>query len=465
MKVVSINEIYNNNITINTNIKMFGWIRNRRHSNSGISFIDIYDGSHINPIQVIIKKNIVNYSEVLKLTVGCSIVIEGKLIFSIKNQQKYEIYTYKIEILGWVDFPNNYPISSKKHTYENLRTVLHLRPRTNFIGTISRIRNHVFHAMHNFLYKNNYYWIPTPIITSLDSEGAGSMFHVSTLDMNNIPKNKHGIVDFKKDFFGKESFLTVSGQLTLESYACAMKKVYTFGPTFRAENSNTTRHLSEFWMLEIEQAFSTLEDISVLSEKIIKFIIKYILKNCDSDLNFLCNQCDKNIFERLEQFLSLKIVHIDYVDAINILSNAKVNFQSTVKFGMDFLSEHEKYLVDNYFHSAIIIKNYPKNLKAFYMRLNDDQKTVAAMDLLLPNIGEIIGGSQREERKEILESRLLELGLQKKSYEWYIDLRRYGSVPHSGFGLGFERLISYITGIKNVRDIMPFPRTVKNNFC
>ncbi|CAL4042900.1 Asparagine--tRNA ligase [Buchnera aphidicola (Phyllaphis fagi)] len=464
--MISINDIYQNKVLINNTIAIFGWIRNRRDSKSGFSFIDIYDGSCVHTIQVIVNKSILNYkSEVLKLTIGCSVCVTGILILSIGKKQKYEIQVLKIQILGWVDHPSHYPVSAKKHTYEYLRDIPHLRSRTNFIGVITRIRNHIFHALHQFLYKNNYYWIPTPIITSLNSEGAGEMFRVSTLDMKNIPLNNYGLVDFKKDFFGKECFLTVSGQLTAEAYACSMTKVYTFGPTFRAENSNTTRHLSEFWMLEIEQAFSNLEDIIVLSEIIIKYVIKFVLECCKHDINFLYNYIDKNIFNRLYTFLYSKIIHLNYIDAIKILINSKKKFNYPVHFGIDLSSEHEKYLVDNYFKSSIIIKNYPKNIKAFYMRLNDDNNTVSAMDLLVPGIGEILGGSQREERQVVLESRLSELNLKKEDYSWYIDLRRYGSVPHSGFGLGFERLISYITGVKNIRDLIPFPRIVNHALC
>lgn len=466
MKRVSIDDIFNDRIVINSYIRICGWIRNRRDSKYGISFLSIYDGSCLHSLQTVIHKNISNYiTEVLKLTTGCSVRVDGKLVFSIGKNQKYEIQVQKIKVLGWIDCPNNYPISAKQHTYEYLREFPHLRSRTNFIGVITRIRNNIFHALHKFLYKNKYYWIPTPIITSLNSEGAGSMFKVSTLDMNNLPINHDKSINFKKDFFGKETFLTVSGQLTAEAYACSMSKVYTFGPTFRAENSNTTRHLSEFWMLEVEQAFSNLDDISKVAEKMLKYVIKFILNNCESDIHFLYSYIDNNIFIRLKKFLSSNIIHIDYSDVIKILLKTNYNFKNPISKNIDLSSDHEKYLVNNYFNSAIFIKNYPKNLKAFYMRLNDDNQTVSAMDLLMPGIGEIIGGSQREERKKILESRLLELGLKKEDYSWYIDLRKYGSVPHAGFGLGFERLISYITGVKNIKDLIPFPRTIKHALC
>ncbi|CAL4321814.1 asparagine--tRNA ligase [Buchnera aphidicola] len=467
MRIVSIHNVYTNENLINKEVKIFGWIRNRRHSKSGVSFIDIYDGSCLQIIQCIVKKNIIsNYnSEILKISIGCSVCVIGKVISTLDKYQKYELQTNTIKVIGWVEKAHQYPISSKKHTYEYLRSVPHLRSRTHIIGVITRIRNNLFHAIHKFFYNNNYYWIPTPIITSLDTEGSGSMFRVSTLDMNNIPKNKIGKIDFKKDFFGQEAFLTVSGQLTAEAYACSMGKVYTFGPTFRAENSNTTRHLSEFWMLEVEQSFSNLEDIINISIKMLKYVVKFVLKYCKTDMDFLYNNIDKNIFKRLETFLFSDMVHINYEDAIEILSYSKKHFNNEIKFGMDLSIEHEKYLIEHFCNIPIVIKNYPKNLKAFYMRVNDDNKTVAAMDLLVPKVGEIIGGSQREDRKNVLKERFLELDLNIKNYSWYIDLRRYGSVPHSGFGLGFERLMSYITGVKNIKDIIPFPRTVRNILC
>ncbi|CAL4321909.1 asparagine--tRNA ligase [Buchnera aphidicola] len=466
MSIISIDDIHKNRFLINQHITVFGWIRNRRDSKCGISFLDLYDGSSIKTVQVIVNQSIFNYNtEVLRLTIGCSVCIDGRLVLSIGKKQKYEIQASKLMVIGWVDFPEKYPVAAKNHTYEYLREIPHLRSRTNFIGVITRIRNTMFHAMHHFLYKKKYYWIPTPIITSLDSEGAGAMFKVSTLDISNPPRQKDGLVDFKQDFFGKESFLTVSGQLTLESYACSMGKVYSFGPTFRAENSNTTRHLSEFWMLEVEQAFFDLNEISELSEQIIKYIINFVLKHCSNEMNFLQNKIDANIFQRLEKFLSSEIVHINYSDAIQILQDSDYNFKNPISMGMDLFSEHEKYLVDHYFFNAVFVKNFPKHLKAFYMKLNNDGHTVSSMDLLIPGIGEILGGSQREENKSILKNRLLELNLNKKDYSWYIDLRRYGSVPHSGFGLGFERLISYITGIYNVKDLIPFPRTINHALC
>ncbi|AHG60028.1 asparagine--tRNA ligase [Buchnera aphidicola] len=463
MNTVSISDIYKDDIIVSSTITVCGWVRSRRNSKSGFSFITIYDGSCFYSIQVIANNSLSNYDkEILNLTIGCSVRITGVLILSIGHKQKYEIKAIEIEVQGWIDQPDTYPISAKKHSLEYLREVSHLRSRTNLIGVIVRIRNHVLHTLHSFLYKNNYYWVPTPIITGLNTEGTGEMFRVSTLDMKNIPKNKDGSVDFKKDFFGKESFLTVSGQLNIETYACALSKVYTFGPTFRAENSNTSRHLAEFWMLEVESAFTNLNDISDFIERMLKYIFKALLKDCMPDINFLKNYIDSNIVNRLKELLLINFVRIDYIDAINILLNSNMKFKKSVFFGVDLASEHERFLVEKHFKIPVIIKNYPKELKAFYMRLNDDKKTVAAIDLLVPNIGELIGGSQREERLLVLDQRLLELGLKKEDYWWYRDLRRYGTVPHSGFGLGFERLISYITGISNIRDIIPFPRTVNN---
>ncbi|WAI18486.1 MAG: asparagine--tRNA ligase [Buchnera aphidicola (Acyrthosiphon caraganae)] len=463
MSIISISDIYKDDIIVNSLITVCGWVRSRRSSKSGFSFITIYDGSCFDSIQVIANNSLPNYyKEILHLTIGCSVIFTGILILSIGDKQKYEIQLKRIKVLGWIERPDTYPISAKKHSMEYLREVAHLRSRTNLIGAVARIRNHVLQSLHHFFYKKNYCWIPTPIITSLNSEGAGEMFRVSTLDIKNIPKNKDGSVDFKKDFFGKESFLTVSGQLNLETYACSLSKVYTFGPTFRAENSNTSRHLAEFWMLEVESAFTNLSDISDFAEDMLKYICKSLLKNCMSDINFLKYSVDNDIVDRLEKLLLVDFIRIDYAEAINILLASKQQFNNSVFLGVDLSSEHERFLVEQYFKIPVIIKNYPKELKAFYMRLNDDKKTVAAIDLLVPNIGELIGGSQREERISVLDERLLELGLKKEDYWWYRDLRRYGTVPHSGFGMGFERLISYITGVTNIRDIVPFPRTVNN---
>jgi len=338
--------------------------------------------------------------------------------------------------------------------------VQHLRPRTNFIGAMIRIRHVLIQSLHRFFDEKGYYLITTPIITAINAEGGGDMFKVSTLDLNNIPKNISGIVDFRKDFFGKESFLTVSGQLTLEAYACALSKVYSFGPVFRAEHSNTSRHLSEFWMLEVEQAFSSLQDIQILSEEVLKYMLAAVLQKCNEEIIFFKKYFDENIEYRLNNFLEQDFIKIEYKEVIEMLLYSKMKFKHDIFFGIDLSTEHERYIVEEYFKKPVIIINYPKNVKAFYMRLNDDKQTVAAMDVLLPGIGEIIGGSQREERIHILDNRLLEAGLKKQDYWWYRDLRHYGTVPHAGFGLGIERLVAYITGIKNIRDVIPFPRTM-----
>ncbi|CAL4323798.1 Asparagine--tRNA ligase [Buchnera aphidicola (Protaphis terricola)] len=464
MNIISISEIYKNDTIIKNFVTIYGWVRSCRNSKSGFSFITVYDGSCFHTIQVIANNNLSNYyKEILRLTIGCSVLIQGNLILSLGSKQKYEIQAKKVKILGWVENPQNYPISAKKHSLEYLREVAHLRSRTNLVGVIVRIRNYVFQLLHRFLHKKGYYWIPTPIITGLNAEGAGEMFHVSTLNMKNIPKKDNNSVDFKKDFFGKESFLTVSGQLNLETYACALSKVYTFGPTFRAENSNTTRHLAEFWMLEVEASFLNLDQISKFAEEMLKYIFKDLLKNFITDIKFLKNYIDSDIINRLENFILLDFIRIKYIDAINILINYQNKFDKIIFPGVDLNSEHERFLVEEYFKKPVIITDYPKELKAFYMRLNDDKKTVAAMDIIVPNIGELIGGSQREERIEILDLRLSEFGLKKEKYWWYRDLRRYGTVHHSGFGMGFERLISYITGMSNIRDVIPFPRTVRNS--
>ncbi|CAL4323205.1 Asparagine--tRNA ligase [Buchnera aphidicola (Eriosoma lanigerum)] len=465
MCIVSVLDVYKNKINVNTEIIIRGWMRNKRDSKLGFSFLDIVDGSSVYPIQFIVYNHLLNYQEVLKLTTGCSIIAKGILVYSQGKNQVYEVIAKKIKIYGWIDKPNQYPISSKKHSMEFLRTVPHLRSRTNLISVISRVRHIVMKSLHDFLNENFYYWIPTPIITSLDTEGMGSMFRVSTLNFCSIPKNSDGSTNFNSDFFGKESFLTVSGQLTLESYACSLSKVYTFGPTFRAENSNTSRHLAEFWMLEVEQAFINLNNVINLAESLLKYVVHTVLEYCTDEIKFLMNKVDHKIKEKLETFLITDFIQINYSEAINILLNSKKRFQEQVRFGLNLSSEHEKYLIHYYNYRTVVIKNYPKSLKAFYMRLNDDQITVAAVDILLPGIGEVIGGSEREERIDVLISRLKEYKYKNQDYEWYIDLRRYGTVPHAGFGMGFERFVSYITGVSNVRDLIPFPRTVKNSYC
>ncbi|VFP79237.1 asparagine--tRNA ligase [Buchnera aphidicola] len=460
MKKISILEIYTKNNYLNKQITIGGWVRSKRISKIGISFLTIYDGSSTRSIQVIAKKSLFNYStEIIKLTIGCSVIVSGNLILSPSDLQTYEIKANHVEIIGWIDRPDLYPMSAKKHTIEYIRYFCHLRPRTSLIGVIARIRNAVFQSLNEFLVKNGYLWVSTPIITSIDTEGSGSMFQVSMLDINNqvnIKKNTNK----ENYFFGKKVFLTVSGQLTLEAYACALSKVYSLGPTFRAENSNTKKHLTEFWMLEVEKAFSDINDISIFAEKLLKNSINFVLDNCVSELLFLQKKVDKNIIFRLNNFLNINFVNIEYNEAINILLKNNHIINEKILWGEDLSSHHEKYLVNNYFKSPVIIRNYPKLLKAFYMRMNKDKKTVSAFDILIPQVGEIIGGSEREDRIDYLENRMIEMGLNKENYNWYKDLRKYGTVPHSGFGLGLERLILFITGIKNIRESIPFPRTI-----
>lgn len=465
MKIVSVSDILHYNISKNIEIIIYGWIRTRRDSKSKISFLHLYDGSCLNSLQVIAHEKLYNYTdEILKLTSGCSVMIIGKITESVGMKQHVELVATRIKVLGWIDHPNTYPIAAKKHTMEYLRHVAHLRPRTNIIGSISRIRNVLFQSIHNFMHKKGFMWIPTPIITASDTEGNSRMFYVSDKKNNKQASDIMNIL--KKDtnqlFFGKEAFLTVSGQLNLETYACALSKVYTFGPTFRAEYSDTNRHLSEFWMVELEIAFANLSDIIFLAESLLKNVVQILLEKCVDDIIYCLNHKQKNSITYLENFINNKFVCIEYTDAINLLISCKKKFSNSIYWGMDLFSEHERYLLEEYFQSPVVIINYPKNIKAFYMRLNDDNKTVSSMDILIPGIGEVIGGSQREERLTILDQQLLERNLSKEYYWWYRDLRRYGTVPHAGFGLGFERLVSYVTGLHNIRDVVPFPRTYKN---
>lgn len=461
--IAPITDILQGKIAVGSSITVQGWIRTRRDSKAGISFLAIYDGSCFNPIQAVVEKTLANYeSDVLKLTTGCSVQVTGIVVESPGQGQQFELQTTAVKVFGFVDDPETYPMAAKRHSIEYLREVAHLRPRTNIVGAITRIRHTLANAIHQFFNERGFYWISTPIITASDTEGAGEMFRVSTLDLVNLPRNDQGNIDFDKDFFGKEAFLTVSGQLNAEAYACALSKVYTFGPTFRAENSNTTRHLAEFWMMEPEVAFADLNDIAKLAEDMLKYVFKSVLEKRADDMQFFAQHVDKEAISRLEKFINSDFAQVDYSDAISILQNCNTKFENPVSWGIDLASEHERYLAEKHFQAPVVVKNYPKDIKAFYMRMNDDNKTVAAMDVLAPGIGEIIGGSQREERLEMLDKRMLEMGLKQQDYWWYRDLRRYGTVPHSGFGLGFERLIVYITGVQNVRDVIPFPRTPRN---
>jgi len=449
--------------TPKTPITIQGWVRSRRDSKAGISFLTINDGSCFDSLQAVVPENLSNYqSEILKLTKDCSVSISGKLVPSQGEGQALELQAEQVLVLGWVEDPETYPISPKRHTMEHLRDYAHLRARTNIMGAVTRLRDTTAFAIHQYFHQNNFIWVNTPIITASDCEGAGELFRVSTLDLMNLPKTAEGKIDFSKDFFGREAYLTVSGQLNAECYALAMSKVYTFGPTFRAENSNTSRHLAEFWMVEPEIAFADLEQDAKLAEGLLKFVVQEVLNHRQDDINFFTQWVDKTCRERLEKIVNSEFIHMDYTEAVKILqavsnSGAK-KFDYPVHWGVDLQSEHERYLCEEHVKSPVILKNYPKEIKAFYMRLNSDQKTVAAMDVLAPGVGEIIGGSQREERLDILDSRILESGMDLKDYSWYRDLRRYGSVPHAGFGLGFERLVSYLSGVSNIRDISPFPR-------
>lgn len=437
-----------------------GWIRTRRDSKAGISFLAIHDGSCHGHIQAVASNSVNNYEEdVKRLTAGCSVAITGELVQSEGKGQNIEIQATNVDVIGWVENPDTYPMAAKRHSVEYLREHAHLRPRTNLIGSVARVRNCLSQAIHRFFHERGYQWISTPIVTASDCEGAGEMFRVSTLDAVNPPMTDKGDVDFSQDFFGKEAFLTVSGQLNGETYACALSKIYTFGPTFRAENSNTSRHLAEFWMVEPEVAFADLSDIAQLSEDLLRYVINAALEERADDLAFFNQFIDKGLLDRLNALANSSFVRMDYTDAIDILKKCDKQFEYPVEWGIDLQSEHERYLAEEHVGGPIIMQNYPKDIKAFYMRLNDDNKTVAAMDVLAPGIGEIIGGSQREERLDVFDARLDEMGLSKEDYSWYRDLRRYGTVPHSGFGLGFERLVSYVTGVANVRDVIPFPRT------
>ncbi|MGL9735461.1 MAG: asparagine--tRNA ligase [Symbiopectobacterium sp.] len=463
MSVVPVVDVLQGRVAVDSKVTVRGWIRTRRDSKAGISFIAVYDGSCFNPLQAVVNNNIPNYqNDVLKLTTGCSVIVTGTVVASPGEGQSFEIQATAVEVVGWVDDPDTYPMAAKRHSIEYLREIAHLRPRTNLIGAVARVRHTLTQVIHRFFNEKGYFWVSTPLITASDTEGAGEMFRVSTLDLENLPRTDVGKVDFSEDFFGKEAFLTVSGQLNGETYACALSNVYTFGPTFRAENSNTKRHLAEFWMIEPEVAFATLDDAAALAESLLKYVFKAVLEERADDMAFFAERVDKEAISRLENFVSADFAQVDYTDAIEILLNCGHTFENPVFWGVDLASEHERYLAEQHFKAPVVVKNYPKDIKAFYMRMNEDGKTVAAMDVLAPGIGEIIGGSQREERLAQLDSRLEEMGLSKEDYSWYRDLRRYGTIPHSGFGLGFERLIAYITGVQNVRDVIPFPRTPRN---
>lgn len=444
---------------VGTRVTVQGWVRTRRDSKAGFSFVHVHDGTCFDPIQVVAPADLPNYEdEVLRLTSGCAVECTGELVESRGRGQRYEIQAETVRVVGWVEDPDTYPIQPKRHSFEFLREVAHLRPRTNTFGAVTRVRHAAARAIHEYFHRHGYYWIATPIITASDAEGAGDMFRVSTLDLANLPRRDDGRVDFSRDFFGRETFLTVSGQLNVEGYCLAMSRVYTFGPTFRAENSNTSRHLAEFWMVEPEIAFADLDDLADLAESFLKFVFARVLEECPEDMAFFAERIEPQARERLQRLIEADFVRIDYAEAIEILKASGRSFEYPAEWGLDLQTEHERYLTEQHFKAPVVVKNYPVEIKAFYMRLNDDERTVAALDVLAPGIGEIIGGSQREERLDVLTSRMAEAGLDAAGYDWYLDLRRYGTVPHAGFGLGLERLLNYITGLNNIRDVIPYPR-------
>ncbi len=438
-------------------IPVFGWIRTVREQKT-FAFIELNDGSCLSSLQLVFKADHENYSQLLpSLTTGASIFVRGRVKASPGQKQSVELDVEQIEILGTCP-AEIYPLQKKRHSFEFLRTIAHLRPRTNTQGAVSRVRSRLSFATHQFFQMHGFNYVQTPIITASDCEGAGEMFQVTTLPLENLPKTSQGKIDYDQDFFGKPAFLTVSGQLNGEAYACALSDIYTFGPTFRAENSNTSRHLAEFWMIEPEMAYADLQDDMHLAETYVKFLVKSILDDCIEDLRFFDEWIEKGLLNRLQNVLTEPFAKISYTEALEILKKSGKKFEFPYHFGADLQSEHERYLAEEHFKKPVFLYNYPRSLKAFYMRDNDDGITVAAMDLLVPKIGELIGGSQREDRIEILEKKMREKNLDLNTYSWYLDLRRYGSVPHAGFGLGFERLVQFCTGIENIRDAIAFPR-------
>lgn len=444
----------------NKEVTLGGWIRTMRVSKN-FGFIELNDGSFFKNIQIVFEAdNLSNYAEITKLGVGAAIIVKGLLVETPEAKQPFEVKTQEIAIEGTSN--PDYPLQKKRHSVEFLRQIAYLRPRTNMFSATFRVRSLIAYAIHQFFQEKGFVYAHTPIITGSDCEGAGEMFRVTTLDLNNLPKNEDGTVDFSKDFFGKETNLTVSGQLSAETFAMAFRNVYTFGPTFRAENSNTARHAAEFWMIEPEMAFADLEDNMEVAEEMLKYIIQYVLDNAPEEMEFFNSFVDKGLLDRLHNILNNDFGRVTYTEAVDLLIKSGKKFEYPVEWGIDLQTEHERYLTEEIFKKPVFVTDYPKDIKAFYMRMNDDNKTVAAMDLLVPGVGEIIGGSQREERLELLEKRMDELGLKKEDYWWYLDLRKYGGTRHSGYGLGFERAVMYLTGMSNIRDVLPYPRTVKN---
>ena len=436
-----------------------GWAKKIR-SQKNFGFIELNDGTFFIGIQVVFDETLPNFEEISKLTISSSIKVKGKVVESQGQGQDYEIHATRIDIYDKAD--SDYPLQNKRHSFEFLRTIAHLRPRTNAFFAVFRVRSLLSYAIHKFFQEKNFVYVQTPIITGSDAEGAGEMFRLTTLDINNIPRNDKGDIDFKQDFFGKEANLTVSGQLNVETFATAFKNTYTFGPTFRAEKSNTPKHAAEFWMMEPEIAFADLNVNMDIIEEMIKYIVKYVMENAKEEMEFFNKFIDRELFTRLNILINNDFDRITYTEAIEILKNAEQDFEYEVELGIDLQTEHERYLAEKHFRKPVFVTDYPKDIKAFYMKLNEDGKTVRAVDLLAPGIGEIVGGSQREDDYQILAEKINEMGLNKEDYWWYLDLRRYGSVPHSGFGLGFDRMLMYTTGMTNIRDVIPFPRTTKN---
>lgn len=460
MKDITIRELYkNSDMYYSKDVQISGWIRTIRDSKT-FGFIEVNDGSFFKNLQVVFDNTLENFDEICKYTLCTSITVIGEMIKTENAKQPFEIKAKEVKLIALSD--QDYPLQKKRHTMEYLRTISHLRPRTNTFNAVFRVRSVASYAIHKFFQENNFVYVHTPLITASDAEGAGEMFNVNTLDFTNIPKNEDGTIDYTKDFFGKPAHLTVSGQLNVETYAFAFRNVYTFGPTFRAENSNTVKHAAEFWMIEPEICFADLKDDMDLAEDMLKYVIKYVLDNCKEEMEFFNKFIDSTLLERLNNLVNSEFGRISYTDAIKELEKVNDQFEYKVEWGTDLQTEHEKYLSEKIFKKPVFVTDYPAEIKAFYMKLNPDGKTVAASDLLAPGIGEIIGGSQREDDLEKLQQKIRSLNMDEKDYWWYLDLRKYGSVPHSGFGLGFERLIMYITGIQNIRDVIPFPRTPKN---
>ena len=438
-------------------VEVGGWIKNSRFSKN-VGFIELNDGTFFNPVQIVVEKENEDFEKSEKLKLSSAIIVVGKLVLTPNSKQPFEIQASKIIVEG--ESTDDYPLQKKRHTFEFLRTILHLRPRTNTFNAVFRVRSRLAFAIHKFFNERGFVYVHTPIITGSDAEGAGEMFRVTTLDLDNIPKDDDGNVDFSQDFFSKSTNLTVSGQLQAEAYALAFRNVYTFGPTFRSEHSNTPRHAAEFWMMEPEICFADLDDVCNLAEDMVIYIIKDVMENCEEEIKFFNSFVDKNLIERLTKVANKSFKKLTYTEAVEILQKSGEKFEYPVEWGMDLQTEHEKYLSEKVVDGPVFVTDYPKEIKAFYMRLNDDNKTVAATDLLVPGIGELIGGSQREERYELLDKKMDELGFNKEEYKWYLDLRKYGGVKHGGFGLGFERMVMYMTGMSNIRDVIPFPRTV-----